>query len=226
MGSGNIGATNVARVLGTAWFRPGLSIFDFMKGFAPVFWLAPWVADRWRCVSCPAPLVTLAVSARSRRSSGHMWPIYLGFRAGRGWRRWAASSSDELDGGPDRDRRLDPRLYPVPLRVAGLGVAGAVAAVANQLTARQADEAVGGETPWVITIFLGIAAVLVIVRHKGEHRAPAGGHRAEIREEEDGMTRIVIIGDGALGHGAGAGPGAGGPRGFSVDAIFPRTRRR
>jgi len=48
MGSGNIGATNVARTLGSGWFVP-VFVVDFLKGFAPVFWLAPWVAHRWPC---------------------------------------------------------------------------------------------------------------------------------------------------------------------------------
>src|SRR5262249_45790698 len=40
MGSGNIGATNVARTLGVPWFIP-VFVFDFLKGFVPVFWMAP-----------------------------------------------------------------------------------------------------------------------------------------------------------------------------------------
>lgn len=48
VGSGNVGATNAARALGWGWFFPIFAL-DFAKGFAPVFWLAPWVANRWPC---------------------------------------------------------------------------------------------------------------------------------------------------------------------------------
>ena len=47
-GSGNIGATNAARVLGGKWFVI-IFILDFLKGFAPVFWLAQFVWNQWPC---------------------------------------------------------------------------------------------------------------------------------------------------------------------------------
>ena len=76
MGSGNIGATNVARVLGTPWFVP-VFIFDFFKGFAPVFWLAPWVATRWRCPTCPALLTCLAVRSGLDEGPDHARRVVL-----------------------------------------------------------------------------------------------------------------------------------------------------
>lgn len=71
-GSGNIGATNVHRVLG-ARFGVATLAGDILKGFLPVF-VAPLAAE-------PAwfpPLVAVVAFI------GHCWPAYLEFRGGKG----------------------------------------------------------------------------------------------------------------------------------------------
>jgi glycerol-3-phosphate acyltransferase PlsY len=72
-GSGNIGATNVARVSGTLSGLLTLAL-DAAKGYFAV-WLAAAVTQnnvRWMMV---AALLALA---------GHLFPVWLGFRGGRG----------------------------------------------------------------------------------------------------------------------------------------------
>lgn len=73
-GSGNIGATNVLRVVGKAW---GILVFilDFLKGFiVPVLiWVvAPDVDSRIYLFS-----IGLVVA-------GHTWPVFLKFKGGKG----------------------------------------------------------------------------------------------------------------------------------------------
>lgn len=72
-GSGNIGATNVTRVLGRDW---GMACFvlDFLKGLGPVL-LARWV---WPSGSAVPVVVALAAVV------GHIWPVYLRFKGGKG----------------------------------------------------------------------------------------------------------------------------------------------
>ncbi len=78
VGSGNIGATNVGRALG---FRFFLLVFalDTSKGLLPTLFF-PRVVARWAGSAVPdlAPLVALAAIL------GHNFPIYLGFRGGKG----------------------------------------------------------------------------------------------------------------------------------------------
>lgn len=72
-GSGNIGATNVARVSGIVSGVATL-LLDAAKGYFAV-WLAGRVTEgsiRWMTL---AALLALA---------GHVWPVWLGFKGGRG----------------------------------------------------------------------------------------------------------------------------------------------
>jgi glycerol-3-phosphate acyltransferase PlsY len=77
-GSGNIGATNVGRVLG---WRYGLIVFvlDFAKGAVPVLLagLLPQKEDE-------LPNNTLLVVAGVSAFLGHLFPVYLRFRGGKG----------------------------------------------------------------------------------------------------------------------------------------------
>ncbi len=83
-GSGNIGATNVGRVLGWRFFFP-VFLLDLVKGAGPVL-LGEWL--------CRSELLSASVGSFWRQALpalaglaailGHMWPIYLGFRGGKG----------------------------------------------------------------------------------------------------------------------------------------------
>ncbi len=79
MGSGNIGATNVARCFGKGW---GLAVFicDALKGFLSA-WVFPLAAAR----IFPQPDVSaLAVACAIFAVAGHNWPVYLRFKGGKG----------------------------------------------------------------------------------------------------------------------------------------------
>jgi glycerol-3-phosphate acyltransferase PlsY len=83
-GSGNIGATNAARVLGKP-FGALVFVFDFLKGAVPVVLAVP-LAESLSSGSSTAfgsPDV-LRVSAAALAFLGHLFPVYLGFRGGKG----------------------------------------------------------------------------------------------------------------------------------------------
>lgn len=76
-GSGNIGATNVARVLGARWGIVVL-IFDALKGFLPT-WLIPQLMN-FPAADVPHASVLCGVAT----IVGHMFPVWLRFRGGKG----------------------------------------------------------------------------------------------------------------------------------------------
>ncbi len=80
VGSGNIGATNVARS-GSKKLAIATLVLDAFKGWLPVFLVLklPCVA-----ASGPVQLHTLATFAALMAMVGHMFPVWLGFKGGKG----------------------------------------------------------------------------------------------------------------------------------------------
>lgn len=74
-GSGNLGATNVFRVLGP---RVGIAVFafDMLKGAIPVLYFSRWVAPG--IVSAPVAQMLCGLAA----IAGHVRPMWLGFGKG------------------------------------------------------------------------------------------------------------------------------------------------
>ena len=70
-GSGNIGATNVSRVAGRAVGALCLGL-DVLKGFLPAL----------LAIMCLTPEMAALVGLAA--VLGHIWPIYLGFKGGKG----------------------------------------------------------------------------------------------------------------------------------------------
>ena len=84
-GSGNVGATNVLRVLGNGW---GYTCFalDFLKGALPVLAATllapnPDATGSQGCCMLDAYAPVIAVFATV---AGHVWPVWLKFKGGKG----------------------------------------------------------------------------------------------------------------------------------------------
>ena len=80
LGSGNIGATNVLRVLGKRW---GYAVFfvDAFKGFAAVR-ITLFLAEHLAATRSHA--VSFAILAAVMCVIGHTFPVWLGFKGGKG----------------------------------------------------------------------------------------------------------------------------------------------
>ena len=77
-GSGNIGATNVARCLGLGW---GVFTFllDFLKGFIPVYWISVWSEGFEPQASSYLSLATALLCIVAHNHS-----IFIRFKGGKG----------------------------------------------------------------------------------------------------------------------------------------------
>ncbi|MEI8314177.1 MAG: glycerol-3-phosphate 1-O-acyltransferase PlsY [Verrucomicrobiota bacterium] len=156
VGSGNIGATNVMRVLGKI---PGIAVLliDAGKGFLPVLLakkLIPGQGTALQIVCC------LAVIA------GHNWTCWLKFKGGKG----VATSAGAL-----------AAMLPVPM-LCGLAVWGVVFALSRYVSLASVSAAAALPiATWRIThdltslIFTGILGMLVLYTHRTNiHRLLAG----------------------------------------------------
>jgi glycerol-3-phosphate acyltransferase PlsY len=81
-GSRNIGATNLTRALGRPW---GLIAFalDFAKGLVPVL-IARYIESSHPTTVPPSLAGWLAVSCGLAATVGHVFPLFLRFRGGKG----------------------------------------------------------------------------------------------------------------------------------------------
>lgn len=77
-GSGNIGATNVRRILGNEWGGVVLCL-DLLKGLLPVLLLPSWLLTPESSALLHVQVITGVAAV-----AGHMLPCYLKFRGGKG----------------------------------------------------------------------------------------------------------------------------------------------
>jgi acyl phosphate:glycerol-3-phosphate acyltransferase len=158
VGSGNIGATNVTRVLGKRYGYP-VFIVDFLKGFAAVG-MSIMIAKRAQPVSIPSEL--FGVVGAVACVLGHSFPVWLGFKGGKG----VASSAGALFG-------LMPRVALIAVAVwliifyltRYVSVASMTAALAVPITI--ASMMFLGQTGGTALLYFSIClAAVVIVRHR------------------------------------------------------------
>jgi len=186
-GSGNIGATNAGRVLGR---KVGILVFvlDFLKGAIPVAAVLPLAKaiDPATLMALGSPEI-LQASAAALAFLGHLFPIYLRFRGGKG----VATSAGALF-----------------VLVPGPAVAAIVTWVAVVLASRYVSLAsLAAASALVIARFLGVssplespsmaatlfcvaAAAMVYVRHRANVKRLINGTENHFA---DGPSRQTLL---------------------------------
>ncbi|MFO7534292.1 MAG: glycerol-3-phosphate 1-O-acyltransferase PlsY [Kiritimatiellia bacterium] len=156
-GSGNIGATNVFRCIGKGW---GILTFllDAFKGFAPAF-LFPILLARMGAEPTGAWAGVPGLVYMVLAIAGHNWPVYLGFKGGKG----VATSAGGLLGVAPGAVGIGLGAFIILFagtRYVSVGSIGAALAVA-----------LGGWWLYrpdpVLRSILTVLGLLVILRHKG-----------------------------------------------------------
>jgi acyl-phosphate glycerol 3-phosphate acyltransferase len=156
VGSGNIGATNVGRALGRKF---GILVFalDFLKGAVPVA-LAGLVdpASLGSKFSLDDSRFFVAIGV----IAGHMFPIYLRFRGGKGVATGAGTVFVLVPG---------PALFALALWTATVVSTrmislGSIIAAVGLVVARCVDVGFTNES-FVVTLFCALAATIVVLKH-------------------------------------------------------------
>jgi acyl phosphate:glycerol-3-phosphate acyltransferase len=185
-GSGNIGATNAARVLGA---RFGIFVFvlDFLKGAVPCAAIVPLSREL-----VPGDEVSpgvLRVGAAALAFLGHLFPVYLGFRGGKGVAT-GAGTMFVLVPGP----ATLAFLFWVAILFASRTVSlASLAAAAVLVTAHL----LGSPTPFSadampITLYLIAVAAMVVIKHGKNIERLLSGTENQIREFT--MRQVILRG--------------------------------
>lgn len=155
-GSGNVGATNVGRLLGWKWGIVAL-VLDALKGLLPTLLLPRLVPE--------ATVQThLAVGCGLAAILGHMFPCWLGFRGGKGIATSLGVVSILAPWGALAAAATFAVLFGVK-RIVSLGsVVAAVVFAAVQMILLQ--PAPFSSSKWSLAAFSIAVPVLVIVRHR------------------------------------------------------------
>lgn len=157
-GSGNIGATNVIRVLGKGIGIP-IFILDMLKGFAPVA-LAEWWMKDHGAESNSASLVAVLCAAAA--VLGHMFTFWLGFKGGKG----VATSAGVLLGLAPLSLAIGLVAWIIVFKLTRYVALASVAVAVTLPVAMALLMILQGTLNWVLLGLVIVMGVLVLVRHR------------------------------------------------------------
>ncbi len=156
-GSGNLGATNLYRVLGWKYAIPA-AVVDIAKGFIPVLVFAPRVSD--------SQLFALACGVAA--IVGHVFSVFVGFKGGKG----VATAAGVMLGLAPVALAVSAVVWAVLVRFTGYVSLGSIAAAAVLPLAVYTLEDSG--TPALFWIAAAIAAAVIILHRRNIQRLLKG----------------------------------------------------
>jgi glycerol-3-phosphate acyltransferase PlsY len=156
-GSGNLGATNLYRVLGWKFAIPA-ALIDIAKGFIPVVLFAPQVSN--------SQLFALACGVAAL--VGHVFSVFVGFRGGKG----VATGAGVMLGLAPLALGVSALVWAVLVRFTGyVSLGSIVAAAVLPLAVYTLEEAA---TPALFWIATAIAAAVIVLHRQNIHRLLKG----------------------------------------------------
>ena len=156
-GSGNLGATNLYRVLGWKYAVPA-AVADIAKGFLPVVLFAPRVSD--------SQLFALACGAAA--IIGHVFSVFVRFKGGKG----VATAAGVMLGLAPLALAVSAAVWGVLVRLTGyVSLASIVAAALLPLSVYALE---GSKTPALLWIAAGIAAGVIVLHRRNIQRLIKG----------------------------------------------------
>jgi len=185
-GSGNIGATNVGRVLGRKY---GVLVFllDFAKGAVPVAAVTPLAMAIHPAAADLGPPGLLPAGAATLAFLGHLFPVYLGFRGGKGVATGAGAVC-VLVPGPAAVAVAAWAVVAVTTRYVSLASLAAVAALTTGRVLTTPDPF--GRPHAVVSLFCLVGSGLVVVKHRGNVRRLLAGTENRLG---DGPMRHTLL---------------------------------
>ncbi|NQT75986.1 MAG: glycerol-3-phosphate 1-O-acyltransferase PlsY [Candidatus Omnitrophica bacterium] len=167
-GSGNLGATNVFRVMGRL---PGILVLaiDALKGFV----CATYIASFFLYISPAARPELYRVLAGLAVIAGHNWTVFLKFRGGKG----VATSAGVVIGLIPKVFWLGFLVWTIVFSVTGyISLASIIASIAVPLFALVFSE------PTEIVIFMSILCLVIAYKH-----------RSNIKRLQDGEEKRISL---------------------------------
>ncbi|MCE9517985.1 MAG: glycerol-3-phosphate 1-O-acyltransferase PlsY [Verrucomicrobia bacterium] len=157
-GSGNIGATNVIRVLGKGIGVP-IFILDMLKGFVPVI-LAKWWMNH--SGADPNTAMLVAVFCAAAAVLGHMFTFWLGFKGGKG----VATSAGVLLGLEPFSLAFGLVAWVIVFKLTRYVALASIAVAVTVPLAMALLMTLRGTLNWVLLGLVIVMGVLVLVRHR------------------------------------------------------------